>query len=176
MNAAADYIEIHERFATLARSGIRDYDFYTQVRSEGVSSFFACCLLRDYFGKNLKECSAIKIAHEGYTNDEIKQLQNMPKPDRGVYCPKCDCHIPMFHSICPETELEIRAMDGPLQQMKRVIEITGCPQTWAKIWALHPDGPHRRFGDTNAPSCPHCGQQLRTLKAKQCVECGVDWH
>jgi hypothetical protein len=24
--------------------------------------------------------------------------------------------------------------------------------------------------------CPHCGKPLRTAKARQCFECGVDWH
>lgn len=24
--------------------------------------------------------------------------------------------------------------------------------------------------------CPHCGENLRTAKAKQCFACGADWH
>ena len=26
------------------------------------------------------------------------------------------------------------------------------------------------------PPCPHCGRLLRNEKAKQCFECGMDWH
>ena len=26
------------------------------------------------------------------------------------------------------------------------------------------------------PPCPHCGRLLRNVRAKQCFECGMDWH
>jgi hypothetical protein len=32
-----------------------------------------------------------------------------------------------------------------------------------------------RMERTGTP-CPHCGQPLRTDKAKQCFNCGSDWH
>jgi hypothetical protein len=31
-------------------------------------------------------------------------------------------------------------------------------------------------GRMTGPPCPYCGGQLRTAKAKQCRECGMDWH
>jgi len=176
MTTADEYAEIYNRYGDVARSGIRDYDFYVQARADGISPFNACLLLRDYFSLNLDDCLKIKTAHEGYSNAEIRDRQSLAKPDRGVYCPKCDCHIPMFMSICPETELELRAIENPVEQMQRLIDITGCPKTWAKIWATHPNGPHRQFGDNNAPPCRFCGKQLRTKHAQQCVECGADWH
>ena len=176
MNTTADYAKIHDQYAELAHSGIRDYDFYCHVRNDGVSPFNACLLLRDHFGTNLETSLKIKTAHEGYSNAELQKLRSHAKPDRGAYCPKCECHIPAFNSICPETELELRAIDSSAIQMKRLIEITGCSMNWAKIWATHPDGPHRKFGDNDAPPCRFCGKQLRTKQAKQCVECGADWH
>ena len=176
MNLFPEYKHLHEQYAELARSGIRDYDFYCHARNDGVSAFNTCLLLRDHFGASLEMCLKIKTAHEGYSNAELRELQTVTKPDRGTYCPKCECHIPTFSSICPETELEIRAINDSMAQMNRLIEITGCPKTWAKIWATHPDGPHRKFGDNNAPPCRFCGKQLRTKIAKQCVECGADWH
>lgn len=176
MNKFADYSMILDQYAELAHSGLRDYDFYCQVRSDGVSVFNSFLLLRDYFGSSLESFLRIKTSHEGYSNTEIQNHKSQAEPDRGTYCPKCECHIPSFYSICPERELEIRAINDSALQMKRLIEITGCPMTWAKIWSLHPDGPHRMFGENDAPPCNFCGRQLRTKQAKQCVECGADWH
>ena len=28
----------------------------------------------------------------------------------------------------------------------------------------------------HGPPCPHCGKPLRSELAKQCFECGTDWH
>ena len=116
MAAPSEYAKIYERYGELAQSGIRDYDFYVHVRADGISPFNACLLLRDYFSANLEYCLKIKTAHEGYSNAEISDRQSLTKPDRGTYCPKCDCNIPMFMSICPETELELRAIEDPAEQ------------------------------------------------------------
>jgi hypothetical protein len=36
----------------------------------------------------------------------------------------------------------------------------------------------RRIGGPlhEGTSCPYCGERLRTQRAKQCSQCGMDWH
>ena len=109
-----------------------------------------------------------------YNREEIESLGDA-KPTRGVQCPKCKCHIPEFAELDAETTAKLKRMHAG-RGMLELRRLTGCSPTWAKIWYLHRDGPHREFGDRNAPDCPHCGEQLRTKLAKQCVACGADWH
>ncbi len=35
---------------------------------------------------------------------------------------------------------------------------------------------YRAFGWRSSNPCPHCGAPLRSERAKQCFECGADWH
>jgi hypothetical protein len=44
---------------------------------------------------------------------------------------------------------------------------------WVEERIRRLDGIQRR---SNGPPCPYCGKALRTDKARQCFECGVDWH
>ena len=44
---------------------------------------------------------------------------------------------------------------------------------FAKIWAIHPAGPHK---EDIHPPCPYCGVSLFTEETKQCIHCGWDWH
>jgi len=114
--------------------------------------------------------------YSGYTNEELNDTALPEYPDRGNYCPKCTTFIPVFASISPDMERSIRLLTDWNQQMDEVQKRTSCPSRWAKIWLNHPDGPEQEFGHPDAPPCPKCGKQLRTSRAKQCVECGADWH
>ena len=109
-----------------------------------------------------------------YTREEIESLGDA-KPTRGTQCPKCKCHIPEFADLDDETIAKLKRMHAG-RGMLELRRLTGCSPVWAKIWYLHRDGPHREFGDSDAPDCPECGEQLRTKLAKQCVACGADWH
>ncbi len=110
-----------------------------------------------------------------YTRDELSALETGAKPTRGRFCPKCKSHIPEFADISRGLATKLKRMHGA-EAMATIRDATGCPLGWAKSWVIHKDGPHREFGDKDAPPCPHCGRQLRTKLAKQCVECGADWH
>jgi hypothetical protein len=43
--------------------------------------------------------------------------------------------------------------------------------------ALDQELKRRTFGPLyEAVPCPYCGERLRTILAKQCRKCGMDWH
>src|SRR5262245_33819108 len=110
-----------------------------------------------------------------YTRSELDRISDDEFPKRGNFCNKCQTHIPLFAEQSADEERRIRKLESKVQQMVELRKITGCTIRWAKIWALHPDGPqpHRR---ESGPPCPQCGEPLRTPMAKQCVNCGADWH
>ena len=112
---------------------------------------------------------------DAYTREELESLPLGAKPNRGQYCPKCKCLIPEFADIPPDMAAKLRQMHAALAFLA-IRELTGCPLDWAKTWRGLPNGPHREFGQSDAPPCPYCGKQLRTKLAKQCFECGADWH
>lgn len=115
-------------------------------------------------------------ALQAYTREELAALDEGARPTRGLRCPKCRSHIPQFKELTEEQARKLRTMDSA-QAMKVLRDLTGCPIRFAKIWVIHRDGPHPGgFGERVAPPCPVCGKQLRTKHAKQCVECGADWH
>ena len=176
MSDRADYLAVYDRFRDLATAGLPAHAFYAQVRAHGVTGIHAIALLRDYYELGLADSMAIHKSFSGYSNEDFSSEGVPDFPERGDYCPKCKVNIPSFVNLPPDLEREIRAITDSVVQMDRVQLATGCPRTWAKIWVNHPDGPEREFGHSNAPPCPECGKQLRTDKAKQCVECGADWH
>jgi hypothetical protein len=79
----------------------------------------------------------------------------------------------------PELEGEVRGLISQGQKIpaiKRLREATGWGLLEAMTWidrALASGD--FRTQRTGAP-CPHCGQPLRTEKARQCFNCGSDWH
>ena len=109
-----------------------------------------------------------------YSREEMERLPEGEFPKRGEHCEKCNAYIPTFADLTPADVRRIRSLPVP-QQIRDVRGITSCPLKWAKIWALHPNGPQPKFGKTG-PLCPECGNPLRTEKAKQCIHCGADWH
>lgn len=103
-----------------------------------------------------------------YTRKELEALPLGAIPDRGVYCKHCRAVIPCFADITAEEEERYRDSDM-LHRMKFARDATGCPMLWARLWALHFDG-------HGMPPCPQCGEPLLSKLARQCFECGADWH
>jgi hypothetical protein len=113
----------------------------------------------------------------GYFNHELKGLADEP-PRMGRYCEKCKVRIPHFLDLPPVVESRARGRARGTAKPTAIAEIraaTGCPESWAKIWVMHLDGPHidQLY---EGPPCPYCKKPLRTKVARQCVECGMDWH
>lgn len=107
-----------------------------------------------------------------YTREEIEQLGDA-FPTRGAFCPRCKAYIPSFADLTAEDETELRKLDF-FASMKELRARTGCSLRWAKIWYLHPDGPHTYpYGPSQA--CPFCGATIGA-DAKQCLLCKMDWH
>jgi hypothetical protein len=78
-----------------------------------------------------------------------------------------------------ELEAEVRGLMSQghtIAAIKRLREATGWGLREALIWVNRAlDGGQSKTHRTQMP-CPHCGQPLRTEKARQCFNCGSDWH
>jgi len=92
--------------------------------------------------------------------------------ERGEFCPKCKNYIPRFLAL---NEIEVKALRAmrPADAIKELRRKTGCEIVTAKIWVVHPTGPHPA---RIRPPCPYCGELLFSEKSKQCLKCGWDWH
>ena len=113
---------------------------------------------------------------DAYTRKELDSLSDAASPERGQYCERCKGWIPEFAELSAESEKQLRELDSTMDQIKGLVEITGCPLGWAKRWVYHPHGPNIHIGHAATKPCPQCGENLRTAKAKQCLHCGAHWH
>ena len=122
----------------------------------------------------------IRLGHEfdakqPYSNQELAELPPDSVVTRGNYCSKCKRYVPLFDAVPPDVAASIREINSRLIQIKRVVDLTGCPLGWAKLWAFHQNGESDHPLDYGPP-CPHCDKNIRTDRAKQCLHCGADWH
>ena len=53
------------------------------------------------------------------------------------------------------------------------MELDGVPREVAEEWIKH--GLYESCKKKEA-DCPYCGSKLKTWEAKQCLNCGKDWH
>lgn len=110
-----------------------------------------------------------------YTREEVLKYGN-EKPERGLFCPKCQACIPQFANLNENERQRIQNLTYR-QSMLAIAELraaTGCSLLWAKMWVNH-HGRQEFDYDSVAP-CPFCGEALRTPIAKQCRHCLMDWH
>jgi hypothetical protein len=69
---------------------------------------------------------------------------------------------------------ELSFIDGkPFDVLKFAVGSGGEQRVFFDISSFY--GRERESRSPEAP-CPYCGAQLRTVKAKQCFDCGMDWH
>ena len=79
----------------------------------------------------------------------------------------------------PELEAEVRGMIGrghTIAATKRLREATGWCLADVKMWVDRTLEGHESTKTSTGKPCPYCGKGLRTDRAKQCFECGTDWH
>ena len=96
--------------------------------------------LEDYEAMRELASRLATLKSQPYTRHELAQLPDDSWPNRGDYCGKCQTWIPKFAEISGQEESRLRGL-SKTQAMKEVSEKTGCTLRWAKIWAIHPNGP-----------------------------------
>ena len=97
-------------------------------------------------------------------------------PTQGPLCDHCGLRIPQFEWLAVADEQRIRDLMTEGQRLRAMHELTKatrCPMTWAKVWVQHKGRTKAREPGT---ICSYCGGRLRSPRAKQCLECGMDWH
>ncbi len=111
-----------------------------------------------------------------YTREELEGLPRGAMPTRGDYLLCCKVFRPAFE-LSPSEEKHLRSM-SQREAIEELCELTGCPPTWADIWCQHAPGSYHVFEGASGglPLCPECSEPLRTPQAKQCFECGANWH
>ncbi|HTF57888.1 MAG TPA: hypothetical protein VK661_11715 [Planctomycetota bacterium] len=141
----------------------------------------------EIFGRcfKLKECSVCGLGGAprshlkgGYfKRDLLEVVDELPMMGRPCY--HCGVRIPRFLDLGCEDASRIRSLVRSGQEdaaVEELVKSIGCPLEWARIWVTHPIGPRRPARVWNGPPCASCGRPLRTRMARQCCECGFDWH
>ncbi len=117
--------------------------------------------------------AAIRAQGRPYTREELRAIADSGadgESERGDWCPRCRARIPQFAELDRDRERQLKA--ERLRAVPALMREVGCSYTWAKRWVVHSFG--HPFPDT--VPCPHCGNPLRTPRARQCLTCGMDWH
>jgi len=110
----------------------------------------------------------------GYFNRELIGITE-EWPRMGRLCPHCNLRIPKFLDLPSEVASKALA-SSKVSAIKIIAETTGCPLYWAQLWVEHPEGPIHPPFKWPGPPCANCGKPLRSALARQCFECGMDWH
>jgi hypothetical protein len=115
----------------------------------------------------------------GRTEGRLSRVQQQAKAARllpreaSSRCYRCGAEIPEFEFFEPfKSRLtELMNKRDRIQILKELREESGCEFSVAKQWVSH-----KTFRLPEATPCPHCGQPLRTARARQCRFCLRDWH
>lgn len=112
-----------------------------------------------------------------FKRDLLEAVDELPMMGRPCY--HCGVRIPRF------LDLDCRDASGILKlawagqedaAVEALVKNLECPREWARIWVTHPIGPRRPPRVWTGPPCSNCARPLRTRLARQCFECGMDWH
>ncbi len=82
-----------------------------------------------------------------------------------------------LNPISPELETALQALISQgrtVEAIKKLREATSAPLGECKEWVKNRTGSVLRRW--NGRPCPYCQRPLRTTEARQCFECGKDWH
>jgi hypothetical protein len=96
-------------------------------------------------------------------------------PEEGIRCERCGTRVPVFATLGAADERRVRelaAAGDSVAAMHELRRSTGCSERWAKIWVVHAVPQP----EPDAVPCGWCGARLRSPAARQCLQCGMDWH
>ena len=114
----------------------------------------------------------------GYFRREVREaIEELPTMGRPCY--HCGTRIPKFIDLTKEDNIRIFGLartEGEGAAIDALVEVMECPRAWAELYVTHPFGPRRPARLWLGPPCGSCGRPLRTRLARQCFECGLDWH
>jgi hypothetical protein len=141
----------------------------------------------EIFGRcfKLKRCSVCGLGgvarnpiRGGYfKRDLLEVVDELPMMGRPCY--HCGVRIPKFLDLETEDHYRIYKLARSSSEdaaVDELVKVMGCPREWARLWVTHPFGPKRPARVWVGPPCVRCGRPLRTRLARQCLECGLDWH
>ena len=112
-----------------------------------------------------------------FRRDLLEVVDELPMMGRPCY--HCGARIPKFLDLESEDHRRLYNLARSGQQdaaVEELMKVVGCPRDWALLWVTHPFGPKRPARLWVGPPCPRCSRPLRTRLARQCFECGLDWH
>jgi hypothetical protein len=112
-----------------------------------------------------------------FKRDLLEVVDELPMMGRPCY--HCGFRIPRFLDLKRQDASGIYKLARSGQEdaaVEVLMKAMGCPREWARIWVTHPIGPRRPARVWVGPPCSNCGRPLRTRLARQCFECGLDWH
>ena len=128
----AEYVACYERYHETAEQ-LLPYDFYDRVTSDGVSKYFASCLLRDCYGMNLLQCKKIIDLHNS-RNSSNASAQRMSSESEQL----CQHLAPIFQQLKSEYDIvEIATRNG--KGWGFVSLINELPKSFPQNFGLLPD-------------------------------------
>ena len=90
-------------------------------------------------------------------------------------CHLCGEKVPQWPAMSDQERFHLKKLiigNQPLMAFQELKNLTGWPDSWAKIWVEHLGQPK----PAESAPCPYCGKPLATSMAKMCLECNTDWH
>lgn len=116
---------------------------------------------------------------QALTDPDRVRLVKLLEADSSHPAPGAD-RRPCCDPITPALEAELVGLmqnGRTVEAIKRLRAATAAPLSDCKAWI---DERLQRLGGVprqwTGHLCPYCGKPLRTDQARQCFECGMDWH
>ena len=144
----AEYVACYQQYCDRS-AGMRPYEFYTLVTSNGVSRYFATCLLRDCYEMSLSQCKQIM---------DLRVTRDL-KPEY------CEASASSTNGLCEH-------LSPVLKQLKSEYDVIEIANRNGKGWgyvSLVSNFPHDlRWGSGDLPDCVKISIEHHMIS---CCEC-----
>jgi hypothetical protein len=110
-------------------------------------------------------------------SERVTLLASESQPEPGQKCSTCGLVVPAFSFLAPADRASLLLLieqGHSIEAIKALRRLGVKELKHANSWVFHRGQPVHPLPEP-AP-CPHCGQPLRSPRAKQCRHCGRDWH